>query len=195
MTARVEITQDSITVALQQAGNPTLVAAAERVMLLDIGEYLLASTRERAARQIAPDGTAWQKLSPPYKRFKDRKRPGVPMLKFDNHMLGDQFSYQIESDTLLVGTNAKYGAAHQFGSSIDIPPRSQHVYFRRNKSGEVGKLFVKKSRSNFAQRATLPRYLITIPARPWLGISADDSTEISALVADHARALFNPPTT
>lgn len=193
MTARIEITADSITVALQQAGNPMLREAATRVMLLDIGEYLLGSTRERAARQVSPSGETWRKLSPAYKRFKDKKRPGLPILKFDNHMLGDQLAYQVEGSTLLLGTNAKYGAAHQFGSSIEIAPRSQQVYFRRNKRGEVGKLFVKKKQSNFAQRVTLPRYMITIPARPWLGISAADSTEISAIVADYVPSLFGQP--
>jgi len=193
MTARIEITRDAITATLQAAGSPTLREAFVQLTLPDIGEYLLMATRERAARQVAPDGAPWQALSPAYQRWKARKRPGLPILKFDFHMLGDQLAYQVEGDELLVGTNAPYGAAHQFGATIEIAPRSQQVYFKRNKAGDVGNLFVKKSRSNFSQPVELPRYFITIPARPWLGISAEDETEISTLIAERAQALFAPP--
>ncbi len=184
MTARIEITADTVSPALQKA-YAALQGDGQRLMLEDIGEYLLRSTRDRAALQKAPDGTPWAALSPRYKRFKDRKRPGVPKLKFDFHMLGDQLSQQVAGDTLLVGTNAKYGAIHQFGGDINRPARSTEVFFRRERDGTVGNRFVSRRKSNFAQRVNLPAYKITMTARPWLGLSDQDETEVLAIAAEH----------
>lgn len=184
----VEITADTAT--------PTLASAAQaldgdglQLLLSDIGEYLVRSTRERADRQVSPDGNAWAALSPRYRRFKDRKRPGRKILRFDNHLLGDQFTYQVAGNELQVGTNAKYGAIHQFGGEINIAARSQEATFSLNrKTGESR--FARRSRANFAQRVTIPAYKITMPARPWLGLSADDEQEIAAITADHLAGLF-----
>jgi phage virion morphogenesis protein len=184
MTARIEIVADTVSAALQET-RAALRGDGQRLMLEDIGEYLLRSTRDRAAQEKAPDGTPWAPLSPRYKRFKDKKRPGVPKLKFDFHMLGDQFSQQVAGDTLLVGTNAKYGAIHQFGGDIDRPARSTEVFFKRERDGTVGNRFVSRRKSNFAQRVTLPAYKITMTARPWLGLSREDETEVLAIAAEH----------
>ena len=152
--ARIEL--DITTPSLGQAAE-RLPREGLRLLLADIGEYLLASTRVRAARQVAPDDTPWRALSPRYKRWKDQKRPGLPILKFDYHMLGDRFSFQVDGKSVLVGTSAKYGAIHQFGGSVKIAARQQQLYFRRDaRSGAVGNLFVKRRRSNFAQSVTMP---------------------------------------
>lgn len=112
------------------------------LLLEDIGEYLLRATRDRAGQQVDPDGAPWAALSPRYAARKAKLRPGVPLLKFDYHMLGDQLSSQVDQDTLLVGTNAPYGARQQFGGG-------------------------------------------GIPARPWLGLSAEDEQEVAQLALDH----------
>lgn len=108
---------------------PALKAAIESLkgdfaedLLSDVGRYLVNSTRERAHRQVSPSGQRWQPLSPAYKAYKQRKRPGYPILEFDSHMLGNMLSRQVEGTTLLVGTTAIYGATHQFGRG-KIPAR------------------------------------------------------------------------
>lgn len=184
MTARIEISADTATPALDTALR-AMQGKGLRLMLEDIGEYLVRSTRERAAQEKSPDGTPWASLSPRYQRFKDKKRPGVPKLKFDFHMLGDQFSQQVAGDTLLVGTNAKYGAIHHFGGSIDRPARSTEVFFRREADGTVGNRFVARRRSNFAQRVMQPAYKIQMTARPWLGLSPQDEQEVLAIAFEH----------
>lgn len=94
-----------------------LTPAGSRLLLQDIGEYLLRATRDRAVGERDPDGRRWRALEPSYARWKAKKRPGVPILKFDHHMLGDQLSWQLDGDTaVLVGTSAIYGAVHHFGS-------------------------------------------------------------------------------
>ena len=155
----------------------------------DIGEALLTSTRDRAAREVDPSGNAWAPLSPRYKKLKDKKRPGVPRLKFDNHMLGDQLSHQVINNDLFVGTNAKYGAIHQFGGSIQIAARSQLMGFHQDKrTGEVGNRFASRKKANFEQWATLPAHEIKMPARPWLGLSTEDDAEALAILGDHLQA-------
>lgn len=118
--ARVEITANTASPALAEAADALGEDAG--LMLAHIGEHLLRTTRERGVRQVSPTGRPWLPLSPSYKRWKDKVRPGVPKLKFDFHMLGDQLSYQVVGRTLLVGTNAIYGAIHQFGGD-PIPSR------------------------------------------------------------------------
>jgi len=98
-----------------------------RRLLQDIGEYELGATRERASREVDPDGHTWRALEPAYKRWKARKRPAAPILKFDFHMLGDQLAWQIDGDDVLVGTNAVYGALHQFGGRKGMPPGAAAV--------------------------------------------------------------------
>lgn len=123
------------------------------LMLGRIGEYLLGSTRERAAEQVSPAGVPWAALSPRYAKYKEKKRPGVPKLKFDFHMLGDQLSQQVDGDTLLVGTSAPYGAIHQFGGRVTVH------------DAETGQAFQAE-----------------MPARPWLGISDKDQVAIAERV-------------
>ncbi len=93
-----------------------------QLALKSIGEALYNSTRERAAREIGPDGVPWAALSPRYAKRKQRLRPGAPLLKFDNHMLGDEFSYQLGDGYVDIGTDAPYGTRQQFGGG-GIPAR------------------------------------------------------------------------
>ncbi len=187
--ARIEITQDTATPAVQKALKG-LAGDAVRLMLSYIGEYLVRVTRERAQKQISPDGEPWAALSPRYKAWKDKKRPGLPILRLDFHMMGDRFTFQVGDQELQVGTNAKYGAIHQFGGDIEHEARTTEVYFRRDRDGSVGNRFVKKSRSNFAQPAFVPAYTVTMPARPWLGLSTADEAQVLEIASDHINGLF-----
>ncbi|MEI2428684.1 phage virion morphogenesis protein [Lysobacter yananisis] len=122
--ARIEFTVDTVTPTLQRALRG-LQGDSRDLLLNDIGEYLLRSTRERGKTQRSPRGAPWVPLSDEYKKYKTRKRPGVRMLVFDFHMQGDQLAYQVVGDNLFVGTNAVYGARHQFGDDGEggIPAR------------------------------------------------------------------------
>lgn len=183
---KIEVDDAALTGALANV-QAELGAAGLRATLADIGEYLLRATRELAAEEVSPSGYAWPALSPRYAKNKAKLRPGLPMLKFDNHMLGDRLSYQVMDDVLSVGTSAPYGAIHQFGGTIHIPARSQQAYFKMRK-GEVDPKFVNKKKANFAQWVTLPAYDIEIPARPWLGVNDGDVEEILRIVGDHLQA-------
>ena len=102
--------------AIAELEDPTL-------LMQEIGEALLISTRERAALEIGPDGVPWAPLSPRYARRKAKLRPGVPKLVFDNRMLG-RLTWQADRTQALVGTNVPYAAAQQFGRpDINLPAR------------------------------------------------------------------------
>lgn len=157
-----------------------------RRMLLDMAESLLATTQQRFRTQTGPDGSQWQALTPAYQRRKRKNKGRILVL---NAYLMNQLAYQVNDNELLVGSNLPYAAIHQLGGTINVVARQRDIYFRRDKNGEVGQRFVKRSRSNFAQRVTIGPYTITIPARPYLGISTQD--EIS-LVEIATRYLERP---
>ena len=63
---------------------------------------------------------------------------------------------------------APYAAMNEFGGVVNIPARTQTLYFRQNRDGTVDNRFVAKERSNFAQDVTIPAHSVTIPARPFI---------------------------
>lgn len=162
------------------------------LLLSHIGETVANSTRARADRQVSPDGTPWKALSPAYKRWKNRKRPGVPMLRFDRHMLGDMFAWQVEGDALYVGTNAPYGAAHQFGHTYERPERVQKLRFKRNADGSIGNRFAARGKADVEREVKAKAHVSVLPARPWLGLSAEDEVRIGEIVEDHLAAAAKP---
>lgn len=109
----LEITRDTATPRIDKA-----IAAMDddglQLMLDDIGEYVLRATRERGDREVSPDGEPFADLDPAYERWKRKKRPGVGILRFDFHMMGDQLSHQVVGDAVYIGTNAVYGAVQHF---------------------------------------------------------------------------------
>lgn len=96
----IELDTQAVLRTLQHAAD-VLDGEGRELMLQDMGEYLLQSTRERAALKVSSSGEKWKALEPAYARRKKRKRPGMPILKYDVHMPGDQLSWQVSGDTLV----------------------------------------------------------------------------------------------
>lgn len=198
MTARVEITTDTVSPALNRLLHK-LQGDGRELMLNDMGEYLLRSTRERAIREVDPNGTKWRALSPGYAKWKAKKRPGRPILKFDFHMLGDQLSYQVDASGLMVGTAAPYGAIHQFGGTVQRHQRAGSVrlrtdakgnLLRQGKSGHLA-IFANARHKRVVERSFEGKdYTATMPARPWLGVSKEDDEALQAIVIKHLNAAL-----
>ena len=178
--AMLDVTVDVSTVgqALEELGKRL---DSMRVPLLDIAEYLHQSTDSRARRQVGPDGSPWAPLSP---RTLARKK-GNKTLREGGALL-DTLRHQVAGDELQFGTDRPYGAIHQFGGKIEHAARSQQVYFKE-KGGVVGNRFVKKSKSNFAQWVSHGARTTQMPARPYLGLSAEDETEVLEIVASYLK--------
>jgi phage virion morphogenesis protein len=140
------------------------------VGLKALGQAMLKSTRARFDAQRAPDGTAWVALNAEYAKGKR----GTKILQgsgMAGGLLGS-ITAQIYGNTLLIGTNKIYGRAHQFGVTI-VPRNYPTLVFRMN-----GRLF-------WARK-------VTIPARPYLGLSAEDRAEIPLVIQDVLDAMIAP---
>ena len=166
-----------------------------------IGEYLLASTRDRFTTQAAPDGTPWAPLSDAWRRRKVAKGRDPRILIMRGYLSGmapGQLAYQADGDGVRVGTMAVYGAIHQFGGEITRHAHTvlgSFLNFReaaatvKNKKGEMvhftAKRFSKAGKGVVAMaRRVAGAGTAVLPARPWLGLSADDTTRITEIVGD-----------
>lgn len=129
--------------------------------LRPLGLQLINSTRERARRGVSPQGTPWPRLNPAYAASKR----GTHMLRRDGNLLGG-LTREVEGSRLRIGTSRIYGAIHQFGGTIR-PRRGKALRF------PLGQGFVTLSS-------------VRIPARPWLGLSAEDLVMIREEFADFA---------
>lgn len=171
--------------AIKQAiGAALSISKNPKPMFREIGAALVDSTKLRFKDSTAPSGQAWAPLSAlTISRRRGGGKGAKPLL--DTGRLRNSITMLAGNDFVEVGTNVRYAAIHQFGGAIDIAARSQQLFFRQGKNGQVGNRFVKKKRSNFAQWATIGAYQINIPARPFLGLSAEDRQEILEIARHH----------
>lgn len=131
-------------------------ASADMTPLMDdIGALLVAGAVERIGQtNEAPDGSPWPKSL-------RATLEGGPTLH-DSGQLMRSINAQPEARSVMVGSNMIYAGVHQEG--MTIRPRN-------------GKALV----FTLANGETAVVGSVTIPARPYLGISADEGTEIEEL--------------
>lgn len=158
MTATMHITIDDAAV---KGALTRLIAAGVglRPVLDEIGASLLASTQQRFEDGKSPAGAAWK---PSIRASRDG---GATLV--DRGHLRDSMTHRASDNEVEVGTNVLYAAVHQFGATINAKT-SQGLRFK------IGDRFITKQS-------------VTIPARPFLGISEDDAAEIQEILADHLR--------
>lgn len=144
-----------------------------RTPLEDIAQYLHQSTDDRFRSQVSPDGSPWAPLAA---STLARKR-GNRILR-ESGDLQDTLRYQVSDNELAFGTDRPYGAIHQFGGKIEHAARSQQAHFSGNR-------FASKRKSDVSRWITRGASVLDIPARPYLGLSSEDETEVLAIVADY----------
>lgn len=148
-------------------------------LVAQIGEYLQRATESRFRTQAGPDGAAWQPLKPRYLRQKKRNKDKI--LTLDGY-LRRFIRWQADgTDAVLIGTDRKYGAIHQFGGSINMPARQATVHFG---AGKAKHLFVKKKKAASNRQVTVGAHKVMIPARPYLGLGEADSAEVKQITLD-----------
>lgn len=131
-------------------------------VLEDIGEYLMVSTRKRFKDKEAPDGSSWLRNSPITQLLKGRNDPLIGESGGRGGLLGS-FHYNASRNTLEFGNSKEYAAVQQFGA----------------RQGQFGR----------SSRNT-PLPWGNIPARPFLGISDNDQTQLLKIIEEHlANAL------
>lgn len=161
-----------------------------------VGKQLAASSRANFKRQSAPDGTPWQKLkaSTVRKRTRQGQLP-ITILQTNSKSRGvgnsgssllASINDDADNDGASVGVpqaKARYGAIHQFGGTINMPARKGRIYRHFDPSTkQFARRFVsKKDPDAVATDVDIPAYSITMPARPFLGVSPADEGEILIL--------------
>lgn len=127
-----------------------------------IAEALRTSTMERFKGGKDPDGKRWE-------TSRRVNEIGGTTLS-DSGGLKKSIRAKSDSKSVAVGTNLKYAATHQFG--------------------EKNRLIRAKGRGSLrfmygGQWVVVKAVKVTIPARPYLGINADDIKEIAGTIEDY----------
>lgn len=162
----------SIEVTIQDEAVRRQFAYLVRVMddttplMAAIGTGLVASTHRRFLAQVSPEGAGWAPVHPSYRPLKRNSR-----ILTESGRLAGSINPQASKDHVVVGTNVIYAAIHQFGGTIE-PKSASHLVFR------------------LASGVVLANS-VTLPARPFLGISADDEEMIGDEVEDFVQRRAN----
>lgn len=150
-------------------------------------EVMLESeTKKNFEGGHSPDGTAWLPLKKPRTRTKGMGAGSDLPLRDKGLLMGSVTAgagsgaiREIGPHELLFGSGLEYAAIQNFGGTVNIPARTTHILaapkdLRRKKSRI---LFAKKTTANMEKRgarsyiAKVGAYSVTIPARPFLGIT------------------------
>ncbi len=139
-----------------------------RPVMAAIGTGIVASTHMRFITQTDPEGKAWHALDPEYAKDKRNSR-----ILTESGRLRNSINSQASDHEVRVGTNTIYAAAHQFGAVIK-PKNASHLFFR------IGGRLIKADS-------------VTLPARPFLGISEQDEAMVSETVFDFVERYSTRP--
>lgn len=189
----IDVTDEAVLGALDRLAR----AGGDTEPLLDIfGRVILTSTQRRFETETEPGGRRWARLRP--RTVAERARAGyVPIhVLRRSTALYQSLTHEVSAQETLVGTNLRYAAVHQFGGSIDMPERSQTIYRRYDKrTDELSSRFVSRRKANVAFDTTVKAHKVSIPARPYLGIDADDRRELIAAGEAHLARVVGPAAT
>lgn len=142
--------------ALSALGKAVARAEQPRELYDAIGLLLLASTDLRFETEAGPDGNPWPKSM---RALLD----GGKTLTDTGHFRSTM-AHEATDAGVAVGTNAIQGAIHQFGGIIRAKNAKALAF-------SIG------GENVFVQQ-------VSIPARPYLGLSDDDEADIIALAGD-----------
>lgn len=174
----------SLTVEVDDAAIAVQVGIAQRIgkgrpLMQAIGQSLVSSTIRRFATQSGPDGQPWPKLS----RATLKKRGPSAKALLASGRLRQSITSIATTNSVEVGTNLVYARIQQLGGTTEMAERTTTIY-RNSKDLRAGgpARFVKRSKSDFATDHKVGAHSVTIPPRPYLGVSEADKRSIAALV-------------
>lgn len=126
-----------------------------------LAEALRESTLERFKQSRAPSGKRW--------RTSIRAAESGGKTLIDTTQLRNSIKSTADTSGFAVGTNVVYAATHQFGDAKRTirAKTAKGLRFRVN-----------------GQFVTKKQVQVSIPARPFLGVSEDDMEEIQATIED-----------
>lgn len=153
-----------------------------------IGEMMLRSTDDRFRDQVDPEGNRWQPISPAWKEQKRERKHLQDILQMRGRLRGS-ITYKAASDRVAVGSNVVYAAIHQLGGSIRQGARTQVLAFKGSEN-KPGKFMSRKAASRrktavTIRIASIQARTITMPARPYLGLSSQDRERVLTILMRH----------
>jgi phage virion morphogenesis protein len=128
-----------------------------RGLMDGIGREMVARTKLRFQAQTGPDGGPWPQS------IRARVMGGRTLIQ--RGRLLESITHEASDSSVAVGTNTLYAAIHQLGGTIKAKT-GKGLRFRL--PGGLGSRTVKS---------------VTIPARPFLGLSGEDEGVIKTLIA------------
>ncbi|WP_323041568.1 phage virion morphogenesis protein [Gemmobacter sp.] len=149
-----------------------------------VGERLMASVPDRFRTETDPDGVPWKPLAPATVKARTRKKQ-LPLTilrsntrRKSGSALAGSINMQVSEEEVRVGSSHELAAVHQLGVTIQRPARDAKIYRIKDKTGQIGRRFAAKEKANHVTDVKIPAYSITIPARPFLGITKADEAAI-----------------
>lgn len=155
-----------------------------------IGEMMLRSTDQRFRDQVDQEGAPWLPISAAWRDEKQRRGHIQKILQMRGRLRGS-VTYKASNDRVAVGSNVIYAAIHQLGGDINQPERTQVLAFQ-GPATKPGR-FISRAKAGKAKKAvtiriaTIKARTISMPARPYLGLSADDRERVAKILARHLR--------
>lgn len=147
----------------------------------NVGEQIQFSVIERFQSETAPDGTPWTPLRPATIASRLRRKKSAQGILRDSGAMRTAITHEVAGDGVRIGvaSGIAYGAIHQFGGTIDMPARAGKIFRRQFADGSFGRRFAKrKNKTSVATDVQVGAHQITIPARPFLGLSPQDEADI-----------------
>ncbi len=132
-------------------------------LMASIGEALVSGVKTRFKKEEDPEGRKWK----PSARA---SAEGGKTLTKDAH-LRDSIDYAATPTKVMVGSNLPYARIHQYGGTIR-PKKAKRLVFKGSGDKTV-----------FAKE-------VTIPARPYLGVSETDMEEVKGTMEDFLKGAF-----
>lgn len=167
-----------------------------RPALEAIGDMLMTSTSMRFEQQHGPDGAAWTPwaASTARQRAKEGRTQILEWGGKGSQHLRASITRRMSSSEVTIGTAVPYARIQQEGGTITRYAQSREVLRRfvqrKTKNGTVRELlpgFARRSKANFASWHAVPEHVITIPARPFLGINDADRAAGAAILNRYLR--------
>lgn len=174
----------------------TALAQPDLSQLLDsIGGLVESQTRARiAAGGPDPEGQPWADWSSAYAKT---RHAGQSLLRGEGYLF-DSLTHEVQGDGVAIGSMRPYARIHQLGGQIVRKARSGTLRLRttgsrgtllRQAAGSNLAVFARSTGSNphkhFTERLyEVAQHVITMPARPYLGLSTADAAEVTDLAAD-----------
>jgi len=182
-----------LTVGIVDQATKVYAEIAERLGkskgLMDaIGQQLVSSTLRRFQTQTGPDGKKWAPLS---KSTLKQRGANAKALQASGR-LRQSITFRSTSRSVEVGSNLIYAALMQMGGTIDhyamgkvLRLRQVEIERKDGTTATVTRFAKGKHKIAEARQVEVAAHSVTVPARPYIGLSESDQRSISALAHDY----------